>query len=136
MQIADIGGVQSPSLPGRPTALLVEDEALVAMLAEENLRELGYEPVWVTSAAQALARLAEGPAPALAVIDVGLPDRRGDDLALAIRREHPDLGIIVATGHAGAPLDAQFRADPRTVILTKPYFAADLARCARAVTGP
>ncbi len=133
MQATDIRGVQTPPAPTLPTALLVEDEALVAVLAEEDLRDLGFEPIWVTSAAAALARLAEGPALALAVIDVGLPDRRGDDLAQAIRRDHPDLGIIVATGHETGALTARFRDDRRTVILGKPYLAADLARCARAV---
>ena len=127
-----------PSVPARPApippiALLVEDEALVAMLTEVNLRDLGFEPVWVTTAAEALSRLGGDLLPALAVIDVGLPDRRGDDLAQAIRRDHPQLGIIVATGHDSGALNALFEGDRRTMVLGKPYRAADLARCAQAV---
>ena len=117
-----------------PTALLVEDEPLVAMLTEETLRDLGFEPIWAESAGAALDMLKREPGLVLAVIDVGLPDMRGDDLARTIRREHPRLGIIVASGHDEIRLRTQFDGDPRTVVLGKPYRTGDLANCAGAVT--
>ena len=115
------------------TALLVEDEPLVAMLTEDNLRDLGFEPLWVGSAAEALQALQTDAAIALAVIDVGLPDMRGDDLAVQVRRDHPELGVVLATGHDPAALRARFAGDGRIVVLGKPYLAEDLARSADAV---
>lgn len=130
----------NPQVDATPTgltrgALLVEDEPLVAMLTEDNLRDLGFEPVWVATAAEALKFLRSDAALVLAVIDVGLPDMRGDDLARRIRRDRPELGVILATGHDAVSLRAGFGDDERTVVLAKPYLAADLARSAQAVAG-
>ena len=136
MQTMEDPAVVTPSPRAPRTALLVEDEPLVAMLAEDNLREIGFEPMWVASAAEALQVLRiDAPPPALAVIDVGLPDMRGDDLAEQIRNDHPDLGIILATGHDVGALRTRFQGDDRTIVLGKPYLVADLEHSAHAVAG-
>lgn len=109
-------------------ALLVEDEALVAMVAEESLRIIGFEPVSVRTAGEALAALADGPMPDLAVIDVGLPDMRGDELATRARSLAPTMPIIVASGYDEAELNRRFVHDPTTMVLSKPYTDRDLAR--------
>ena len=108
--------------------LLVEDEALVAMVAEESLRIIGFEPTSVRTGAEALAFLGQGPAPALAVIDVGLPDIRGDELAKQVRALAPHMPIIVASGYDSAELKQQFVSDAATAVLGKPYTDRDLAR--------
>jgi CheY-like chemotaxis protein len=100
--------------------LLVEDEVLVAALAVDALEELGYQTIESTTAkgARELARDAQF---AFAVIDVGLPDGRGDALALELRNAQSDLPIVIATGYDGAHVDEQLRAQPRTAVLSKPY---------------
>ena len=109
-------------------ALLVEDEALVAMVAEESLRIIGFEPVSVRTAGEALKILGEAVAPSLAVIDVGLPDIRGDELAARARVMAPNMPIIVASGYDEVELNRKFAADPTTAVLSKPYSDRDLAR--------
>lgn len=104
----------------------------MAMVAEESLRIIGFEPVSVRSAGEALAVLDEQPQPVLAVIDVGLPDMRGDALAVRARALAPAMPIIVASGYDEAELNRQFAGDPTTAVLAKPYSHNDLAR---AVTG-
>lgn len=106
-------------------ALLVEDDTLVAMLVEDHLAGIGFEPVWVETAADALAALGGGGL-ALAVIDVGLPDMRGDALAAQARRICPGLPIVVATGYDGAEIGLRFSGDPATAILGKPYTEREL----------
>ena len=65
--------------------LLVEDEVLVAALAVDALEELGYQAIEATTPKAALA-LANGDTRfSFAVIDIGLPDGRGDALALELR---------------------------------------------------
>lgn len=96
------------------------------MVTEDNLRSIGFEPTCVASAQEALERLAEDANLALAVIDVGLPDMRGDDLAAKARETSPDLLIVLATGYDSAPLAQRFASDPGIVILGKPYSEADL----------
>src|SRR3954470_19733811 len=91
-------------------ALLVEDEALVAMIAEDYLGAIGFDPLCVDTAAGALDALANGGL-SLAVIDVGLPDMRGDDLAARVRQLAPDLPIVLASGFDSAELRQRFVGD-------------------------
>jgi CheY-like chemotaxis protein len=113
-------------------ALLVEDEPLVAMIAEEALMSLGFEAHSARNAAEALQAMSDFN-PTLAVVDVGLPDIRGDELSHRLRAMDADLAIIVASGYDEAELAAQFKDDGRVRILPKPYTEGDLARAARAL---
>jgi DNA-binding response OmpR family regulator len=107
-------------------ALLVEDEVLVAALAVDALEELGYETAEAATAKAALALANAGIGTfALAIVDIGLPDGRGDALALELRRLRADLPIIIATGYGEASLDERLR-DKRTIILGKPYDISQL----------
>lgn len=113
-------------------ALLVEDEPLVAMIAEEALMSLGFEAHSARNGAEALEAM-DSFNPTLAVVDVGLPDMRGDDLSRRLRALDGDLAIIVASGYDEAELAAQFKDDGRVAILPKPYTEGDLARAARSL---
>ncbi|MGZ8363229.1 MAG: response regulator [Caulobacteraceae bacterium] len=111
-----------------PNALLVEDEALVAMIAEDYLRDLGYEPIAAKSAAEALAAINGDAALAFAVVDVGLPDGRGDDLALTMRQLRPEMPVILASGYDPGELGAKFTGDDKVRLMGKPYTGADLTK--------
>ena len=113
-------------------ALLVEDEPLVAMIAEEALMSLGFEARAARNGAEALEAMDEF-GPNLAVVDVGLPDIRGDELSRRLRALDANLSIIVASGYDEAELAAQFRHDDKIAILPKPYTEGDLARVARSL---
>lgn len=117
----------------RPAALLVEDEALVAMVAEDSLHEIGFETIVVSNAAGAIGALENGAKPVLAVVDVGLPDERGDVLARRLRILAPDLKIIIASGYDEADLRARFIGDASIAVLGKPYTQDDLTRVAAAL---
>lgn len=107
-------------------ALLVEDEVLVAALAVDVLEELGYSIVEAGTAKAALEHATAGIAGfSLAVIDIGLPDGRGDALALELRKLRHDLPIVIATGYGESSLDARLR-DGKTIVLGKPYDIAQL----------
>jgi CheY-like chemotaxis protein len=123
-----------PDELNRRSALLVEDETLVAMIAEDYLADLGFAPRWVQTAAEALEVIQEKPQPALAVIDVGLPDMRGDELARRLLETIPDLPVILATGYDPGDLNQNFAEVPSVGTLGKPYAEADL-RAAIAALG-
>jgi len=106
-------------------ALLVEDEALVAMVSEDILAAIGFEPVCVQTGAEALAALASHQF-SLAVIDIGLPDMRGDQLADQVRQRTPDLPIVVASGYDPTELARRFAGDRAVAVLCKPYTEHDL----------
>jgi len=106
--------------------LLVEDEVLVAALAADALEELGYQTIEATTAKAAREILSGASQFAFAIIDIGLPDGRGDALAVELRVMHADLPIIVATGYDGSHVDERLRGHQRTAILSKPYDMAQL----------
>ena len=118
------------------TILLVEDEALVAALAVDALEELGYQTVEATSAKAALEVCAGTARFAFAIIDVGLPDGRGDALALELRKLRADLPIIIATGYDEAHVDERLRTHDRTAVLNKPYDIAQLQAAIRKIAEP
>ncbi len=111
-----------------PRVLVVEDEALVRMLAVDLLAELGFRVEESASATEAISkvRLLNGRI-AAAVIDLGLPDRRGDVLATELRAMYASLPIVVASGYPEAGLRARFDGDRYLGFVGKPYDGAGLA---------
>lgn len=107
--------------------LLVEDETLIRMVAAEGLEALGFAVEEAGTAAEALARLGlMADRIEAAVIDLGLPDRKGDALAVEIRAERERLPIVIASGYGEASV-AGLVGDPLLRFLAKPYEAGQLA---------
>jgi len=63
----------------KPRILVVEDESGIADTLQYVLATDGFAPVWCATAEQALREFADQP-PALAILDVGLPDLNGFEL--------------------------------------------------------
>jgi signal transduction histidine kinase/CheY-like chemotaxis protein len=110
--------------PGR--ILLVEDEALIRMLAIEYLQEAGFKVEAAATATEAMNKLAlvAGGVDAV-IVDIGLPDRKGDILVREIRTLHPSLPIVVATGH-GSDVRKSLDGIRSLTFVDKPYNARDL----------
>jgi CheY-like chemotaxis protein len=110
--------------PHRPACrvLMVEDEILIQMMVAEELKEAGIEVEISTTAAEALQRLRllRGEID-VAIVDLGLPDRRGDVLASEMRALYPNLAILFATGASEEELRARYANDARVDFISKPY---------------
>jgi len=106
--------------------LLVEDEILVQMVAADQLRELGYRVETAGSATEAINKMKLLNDIGLAIVDVGLPDRRGDVLVGELRAMHPQLPIVIATGYDSAELSRRFASDRHIALIRKPYTQDDL----------
>jgi CheY-like chemotaxis protein len=121
----------SPSDAASRRVLLVEDESLVAMMASDSLSELGFDVVEASSARAALDRIgAETGQFEFAVVDLGLPDRPGEELIAEIKTLRPDLPIIVASGYSEDILRSRIKVGAGLAFLNKPY---DLARLQSAI---
>jgi DNA-binding response OmpR family regulator len=102
--------------------LLVEDDALVAMIAADSLSELGYDVIEAATARAALDHAHPDCSKFdFAVIDLGLPDRPGDHLISDLREMRPDLPIIVASGYDESELRRRLKNFDRFAFLNKPY---------------
>ncbi len=85
------------------TILLVEDDPFLREATRLLLEDAGYGVREAASAAQALEQF-ETERPSLVLLDLGLPDRSGLDLArdLLDRAEPHGLRIVALTGRGGA----------------------------------
>lgn len=116
--MGDSAGNKAPP----PCVLVVEDEILVRMFAVDVLEEAGFEAIQAGSGAEALKILEERRNDLRAVvIDLGLPDRRGDEIAAEIRAQCPQLPIVIASGRSERELLEKFASDAAVAILPKPY---------------
>lgn len=109
--------------------LLVEDEALVAMLVEELLGELGCEVGGVaTSVSEALSHIEAGLDFDVAILDVNLAGEKSFPIADAlIARDRP---FLFATGFGPADIVQRF---PGILLLLKPYSGRALAQSLEAL---
>jgi len=101
-------------------ALVVEDEPLVSLFLAETLTDLGFKVLQSDSAQEAWAVTDRAGTPDLAVVDVGLPDDDGLELAEAFRSRWPDVKIAIASGY-GEWAQARLRDAPGVTFLAKPY---------------
>jgi len=92
-----------PSAAPAAPILLVEDDALLRQAFAILLEDAGYRVVEAGSAAEALA-VANRETPAVVVLDIGLPDRSGLEVARELRErsETTAIPIIALTGRVGA----------------------------------
>jgi CheY-like chemotaxis protein len=114
------GGVPEPLL------LVVEDEPLVLLVAQDALEAGGYTvlPVQVASEALGLldSRIAEL---AGLVTDVRLPGGRdGWEIARHARELRADLPVVYTTGDSAA--DWAAKGVPNSLVVQKPYAGAQL----------
>lgn len=112
--------------------LIVEDDRDLALLLANYLKAEKFDVDMADSGAAMRAALA-GRAYDLIVLDLGLPDEDGLALAQWLRREWPDLPIIMATGKSD-PVDRvvgiEVGADD---YLVKPVYPRELLARVRAV---
>ncbi|HEY2396802.1 MAG TPA: response regulator [Rudaea sp.] len=106
----------------RKGILLVDDEPMIRAAMVELLGGCGFAVQAVASAAEALDALKiHKDTIGAAIIDVGLPDRRGDELVAEVRAIYPSIPIVIASGSEDPELRRTFAGYPQLAVLTKPY---------------
>lgn len=102
--------------------LVVEDEALIRMLAVDMLLDLDIVADEAGTAGEALDLLrSNGTGYRLVFMDIGLPDLHGDDLIRGIRDHHPDLPLLIASGEDQEILRSRLNGFSPIAFLGKPY---------------
>jgi len=107
--------------------LIVEDELLVRMFAVDALEDAGFQVEQAGTAQEALSSVQQlGSELTALIIDLGLPDRTGDQLAAELRDAKVEVPILIASGRSEREIRDRFVNDPRIGILVKPYTASML----------
>jgi CheY-like chemotaxis protein len=109
----------------RPTVLLVDDNHDLLGFLEQALAQEGYRLLTAESAGAA-RRLMEQQPPTAALLDYALPDGNGLELALLLRRQNPQMDIILMTGGAMSPEETELCAQFGFPLLRKPFLTADV----------
>jgi CheY-like chemotaxis protein len=129
--------VKSPA-PAAPAprslrVLLVDDDPLVRRSAPALLAALGHQVSVVPGGLEALSRLDAGEATDVVLLDMSMPVVDGIETLARLRRQHPSLPVVAATGYADERLRSSLAAVPGVSLLLKPYSADDLRRAFAAV---
>ena len=115
------------ALSGR--ILVVEDEADVARVTIEVLRDIGYPAVEARDGHAALALIEQDPTIDLVLSDVVMPGgMSGLELGRTLRKERPGLPVVLATGYTqwGSRV-----VDENFTLIAKPYHRETLVAAIR-----
>jgi DNA-binding response OmpR family regulator len=112
----------------RLTVLVVDDEALVAMLVADTLADAGYRVVCAPDGRAAPPVPGSVALPDAAVVNLRLADGLdGRDVIRGLRKRRPDLPTVVITGYDALAPEADLRGlGGPTVRLSKPFDCDEL----------
>jgi len=100
--------------------LLVDDEEELVSTLGERLLLRGISAVTATSGHAALQLLTEHPFD-IVVLDLKMPDLDGLGTLDVIKREHPDMKVILITGHGSGSEPEKPDVVPAEDVLLKPF---------------
>jgi signal transduction histidine kinase len=131
---------ERPTQPVRAAAggagcslLLVDDDALARLATAAALREMGHDVAEARDGEEALIVLGKRRDLRVVVTDYAMPQMNGAELALMVRRQWPDLPVIMVTGYAaglpgGKPPGVR-------ALLRKPFRIEELDASVRSAAG-
>ncbi len=124
-----VGGLRSPRV------LVIEDEPTVRDLVCEALQFMGYHATGAATGPEGLRLFERGTYEAV-LTDLVMPGMTGWQVAAAVRRRAPVLGVIVMTATA-ASIDPEHARDLNVILLEKPFRLEALGEAVgHAVTAP
>jgi len=107
-------------------AVLEDDALLRERILLPRLVDYGFDVEGLGSAAE-LDELLARRVPDIVVLDVGLPDADGFQLAQSLRSRHPALGVVMLTGRQNSGDRVRGLVEGADAYLTKPVEVALLA---------
>lgn len=108
--------------------LLVEDEALVAMLMEDYLTDLGFDVVGPAMRLEPALQLAQTEEIDFAVLDINLAGKQSFPIAEVLRQR--GISFLFASGYGTAGLAEGFES---VRVMQKPFDRSDLERAMQQV---
>ena len=115
---------QKPSAPwqGNGTILLAEDEQQLAMLVKTMLKKLGFTVIEASNGKEALELYQQNAADiCLVMTDMGMPVMDGYELFHELKKQDPDLPIIISSGFGDTTVTAKISGGEIADLVSKPY---------------
>lgn len=118
----------------KDTVLITDDEPDVMQAAADLFRSIGYEVLTANNGWDALDILERTSDVDLLFADVMMPNgMSGIDLARHVRKLHPEIKILLASGYALPALKDAHGSLDEFAFVNKPYRLSDLAKKLRAI---
>lgn len=106
--------------------LIVEDEAISAMLLKRLLSRMGHDPVASTARGEQVLELVTTYDPDLVLMDISLAgEMTGIEAAVQLRTVSA-AGVVFTTGYDTDEIRHQALSVPRSLFLTKPIIESEL----------
>jgi len=111
------------------TVLVVDDSAVDRRFVGGLLSKSGrYNVEFAEDGSQALSRMRQSP-PDVIVTDLQMPNRNGLELVAAVRMHHPEVPIILMTGHGSEDLAVEALHRGAANYVPKPQLGERLIEC-------
>lgn len=121
-----------PAVERRGTVLLIEDERMVREIARAMLEKLGFMVLEAVDGAEAMQIFQQHrDIIELVLSDLTMPGMSGWEVLAAVRRQAPDLPVILASGYDQAQILADAHLEHPQAFLNKPYRLAELEETIR-----
>ncbi|HEY7526693.1 MAG TPA: sigma-54 dependent transcriptional regulator [Candidatus Limnocylindria bacterium] len=114
------------------SVLVVDDDAQIRSLLADLLKENGYTVRAAKTGAEATAEVAKQ-RPELVMMDIKLPDMDGIDVLKSMKRERPELEVIVMTAFGGSSSAIKAMEHGAYDYVTKPFEIDELLLTLRRV---
>ena len=118
---AAIGTSSSDYAPQALSILLVDDDASIVSSISGCFRGLGHHVSSANTGAEALKILQSNELPDVALIDVSMPEMRGDRLAAEIDARGFDFPIYLMSGFSSDAIEPTVLNDERIEFIRKPF---------------
>ena len=116
-----------PTPSTSPCIMVVDDEPQVLNATGRLLERLGYSTIRIEDPREVVTRLSEvTDRPDLLLADVSMPVLDGVELARQVRAAHPELPIVLMSGHMGVLQDDPSADTLVTAVLPKPFTSREL----------
>jgi two-component system, NtrC family, response regulator HydG len=121
---------------GSKRVLVVDDDATSRSGLERLLRSQGFDVLVANDGSDALG-MVERDRPDLIVTDLKMPKMNGDELLRELRRDRPELPVIILTGQGDIHSAVEAMKEGADDYITKPVDVSQLKDCiVRALTRP
>jgi len=108
--------------------LVVDDDELILATVPLLLHHLGHQPTCAPGGEEGLAILASGLEPDVVILDLNMPGLGGEATYLRLRKAHPHLKVLIATGFMDPSTSLLLKGDPDSGSISKPFSIDELAR--------
>ncbi len=107
-------------MSSKGSILIIDDEQEIRESLEQLLRLEGYSPDCASVAEEGLKKIEERIYD-LVLLDISLPDHNGLEVLKSIKRENPDVGVIMITAYDSSQMAFKASKEGAESYITKPW---------------